>query len=259
MKTLENKIIISTRPLSNDDTMKKALIAKGATVLDFPMITILTNEANAEIRSVLANINTFQWLLFTSKNGVDSFFKILKEMNPVGLPKIAVIGKTTANEVQKNGFNPEFISTGNTSEDFIEELKNELDTNDKALIILGELADTKFEQELSTIAKASRLNVYKTIGSEIYSLEIVNRIAKGAYDMLVFTSPSGFRNFVKVMAENNCNGNFKIACIGKTTEKEVLDQGYTPLIVSKKPGGDSFADEIKKYFKASLNSSKRGE
>ena len=251
MKPLENKIIISTRPLSNDDTIKKALIEKGAAVLDFPTIKIITNELNVEIQTALANINTFQWLLFTSKNGVGSFFSIYKNYYreiAINKPRIAVIGKTTANEVLKNGFNPEFISTGNTSEDFIEELKNEIEANDKVLIILGELAGTKFEKELATRAAVTRLNVYKTIETGTYSLEIIKRIAKNDYDMLVFTSPSGFRNFVKIMAENNCNGNFKIACIGKTTEKEVLNQGYTPLIVSKKPGGDSFALEIENYF-----------
>jgi uroporphyrinogen-III synthase len=245
MKTLENKIIISTRPLSNDDTMKKALIEKGATVLNFPTIKIVTNEPNAEIRSALANINTFQWLLFTSKNGVDSFFKILKEMNLTGLPKIAVIGKTTANEVRKNGIEPELVSSGNTSEDFINELKTKLRPDDPVLVIQGELADTKFEKILIS---GTRLNVYKTVETTSHSIEIINRIKANDYDMLVFTSPSGFRNFVKIMAENNCNGNFKIACIGKTTEKEVLNQGYTPLIVSKKPGGDSFALEIENYF-----------
>jgi len=209
MKTLENKIIISTRPLSNDDTMKKALIEKGATVLNFPTIKIVTNEPNAEIRSALANINTFQWLLFTSKNGV------------------------------------ELVSSGNTSEDFINELKTKLRPDDPVLVIQGELADTKFEKILIS---GTRLNVYKTVETTSHSIEIINRIKANDYDMLVFTSPSGFSNFAKIMDENNCNGNFKIACIGKTTEKEVLNQGYTPLIVSKKPGGDSFALEIENYF-----------
>jgi uroporphyrinogen-III synthase len=252
MKPLENKIIISTRPLANDDTMKKSLIEKGATVLDFPMIKIVTNELNAEIRSALANINTFQWLLFTSKNGVNSFFGMYKNNYgeiAVLQPRIAVIGQATANEVLKNGYNPEFISTGNTSEDFIEELRNKIGNNDQILIALGELADTKFEKELATIAAVTRLNVYKTIETKAHSLEIIKRIVKNDYDMLVFTSPSGFRNFVKIMAENNYNENFKIACIGKTTEKEVLNLGYTPLIVSKKSSGDSFTLEIEHYFK----------
>jgi Uroporphyrinogen-III synthase len=248
MKPLENKIIISTRPLANDDTMKKSLIEKGATVLDFPMIKIVTNELNDEIRPALANINTFQWLLFTSKNGVNSFFGMYKNNYgeiAVLQPKIAVIGQATANEVLKNGYNPEFISTGNTSEDFIGELKTKLRPDDPVLVIQGELADTKFEKNLIS---GTRLNVYKTVETTSHSIEIINRIKANDYDMLVFTSPSGFRNFAKIMDENNCNGNFKIACIGKTTEKEVLNQGYTPLIVSKKPGGDSFADEIENYF-----------
>jgi uroporphyrinogen-III synthase len=244
-QSLENKIIISTRPLSDDDTIKKSLSEKGALVLDFPMIKIVINALNTEIQTVFTNINTFEWLLFTSKNGVDCFFKILKHVETVSLPKIAVIGKTTANEVRKNGFEPELISSGSTSEDFIRELTTKLSSDDSVLLIQGELADTKFENNLTS---AKRLNIYKTIDTEEHSIDIIKRIKANNYDMLVFTSPSGFRNFVKIMNKNNCNANYKIACIGKTTEKEVLQQGYTPLIVSAKSSGSFFTDEIERYF-----------
>ncbi|MDD4991627.1 MAG: uroporphyrinogen-III synthase [Paludibacter sp.] len=248
---LENKLIISTRPLSDDDSIKSALIGKGAVVLDFPMIKIVTNELNTEIRTALANISSYNWLLFTSKNGVDSFFRLLQNNQsekPVELPKIAVIGKTTASEVVKNGFQPAFVSAGNTSEDFIAELQQKLTLNDKLLLALGELADAKFENALAATATLTRINVYKTIETQINSAEIIQCIKRDAYDLLVFTSPSGFRNFVKVMNENDCRNNFRIACIGKTTEREVLKQGYTPLIVSAKSSGDFFSNEIENYF-----------
>jgi len=251
MKPLENKIIISTRPLSDEDTIKSSLIGKGAIVLDFPMIQIVINDQNTEIQTTLANISSYDWLLFTSKNGVDSFFRLLKndmQKTTAGLPKIAVIGKTTANEVTKNGCQADFISSGNTSEDFIAELKSEIKSNDKILLALGELADTKFEDGFADTASVTRLNVYKTIETDVHPVEIIQRIKANEYDLLVFTSPSGFRNFVKVMDQNNCKDPFKIACIGTTTEKEVLKLGYAPLIVSPKSSGDFFSVEIENYF-----------
>jgi uroporphyrinogen-III synthase len=247
---LEHKLIISTRPLSDDDSIKTALVGKGAVVLDFPMIRIVTNELNAEIRTAFANINSYNWLLFTSKNGVDSFFRLLRNYYPENvceLPKIAVIGKTTASEVAKNGYKPEFISAGNTSEDFIAGLQSRITNNDKILLALGELADTKIEKILAA-GNLTRINVYRTIGTDTNSAEMIQRIRRDEYDLLVFTSPSGFRNFVKVMDGNNCKNNFRIACIGKTTEKTVLSMGYTPLIVSAKSGGDFFSAEIENYF-----------
>ena len=251
MKSLQNKIIISTRPLSDEDTIKSSLIGKGAIVLDFPMIQIVINDQNTEIQTTLANISSYNWLLFTSKNGVDSFFRLLKNNqseNPVELPKIAVIGKTTASEVAKNGFQPEFVSAGNTSEDFIAEFQNTLNSTDKILLIQGELADNKFETGFAGKVPVTRLDVYKTLSTEIFPAEIVERIKSNDYDLLLFTSPSGFRNFLQVMNDNACGSNFRIACIGKTTEKEVLKQGYTPLIVSAKSSGDFFSTEIENYF-----------
>ncbi len=255
MKTLENKTIISTRPISDNDSIKTALIEKGAIVFDFPMIKIVINDLNAEIRTALANINTFSWLLFTSKNGVDSFFKNVRNYSEnieINSTKIAVIGEATANEVIKNGVKVDFISSGNTSNDFITELKQKISSEDKILIIQGELADKKLETELAEISRVTRLNMYKTVDNEMFSENIINRIKREEYDLLIFTSPSGFRNFAKTMKLNNCSSNFKIACIGKTTENTVLELGYTPLIVSKKTGGDFFAQEIENYFKNKL-------
>jgi uroporphyrinogen-III synthase len=251
MSALENKLIISTRPLSVDDSIKSALIGKGAVVLDFPMIKIVTNELNTEIRTALANISTYNWLLFTSKNGVDSFFRLLKNNqseNLVEPPKIAVIGKTTASEVAKNGYQPDFVSSGNTSGDFISEFKSTLVSTDKILLIQGELADNKIETGFADKVTVTRLNIYKTLATETFPAEIIERIKFDDYDLLLFTSPSGFRNFLQVMNDNACRSNFRIACIGKTTEKEVLKQGYTPLIVSAKSSGDFFSNEIENYF-----------
>ena len=60
MSGLENKIIISTRPLSTDDSIKRNLIEKGARVLDFPMIEICPIELNEEIRELLQQLASFQ-------------------------------------------------------------------------------------------------------------------------------------------------------------------------------------------------------
>src|SRR5665647_962366 len=121
MSILKNKIIISTRPLSEDDSIKDYLVDKGATVLDFPMIKIFPVALTDEIKNLLLHVYEYQWIIFTSKNGVKYFFQFLKEigvnLDELSAVKIAVVGKKTAAEVLKYYCQPHLISAGNNASD----------------------------------------------------------------------------------------------------------------------------------------------
>ncbi len=252
MNTLTNKIIISTRPLVEDDLIKSHLEAKGAQVLDFPMIRTECVDLSVEIKTVFAGLNDYEWIVFTSKNGVICFYELLEQAGVdaaiLSFKKIAVMGKATGDEVVKRGGNAHLISSGRTAEDLLIEIMREIRPTDKVLLALGELAEDKLETGLDGTCLAERINVYKTIDLEYTSNEIIDRIKDDKYDIILFTSPSGFRNFYKIMLENKVATNFRMACIGTTTEKEMLKNNCQPLVVSPKSDAESFANEIEKYL-----------
>lgn len=259
MSTLTGKIIISTRPLTEDDSIKNHLTAKGACVLDFPMIKTCGVELTAEQTLMLRAINDYEWIVFTSKNGVIHFYKQLNILNideqVIATTKIAVIGKSTGEEVLKHNKSPYLISSGKTSEDLLAEIQKEIKPCDKVLLALGELAEDKLEKGLIHSCIVHRINIYKTIELEYTSNDIIDRIRDDRYQMILFTSPSGFRNFNRIMLANNIRSNIRAACIGKTTEMELLKNNCSPLVVSPKSDAESFANEIEKH----LASSKEGK
>ena len=71
----------------------------------------------------LKNIESFNWVVFTSPNGLRYFFARLFELqNHYGLPehlKIGVVGKKTAASLECYGTSASFINLGNTAEDFV--------------------------------------------------------------------------------------------------------------------------------------------
>jgi uroporphyrinogen-III synthase len=115
MNTLTGKIIISTRPLTEDDLIKSHLVAKGAQVLDLPMIRTECVELSETIKTVFTGLNDYEWIVFTSKNGVICFYDLLSkagvEANILSTKKIAVMGKATGDEVLKRGGNAHLISS----------------------------------------------------------------------------------------------------------------------------------------------------
>jgi uroporphyrinogen-III synthase len=148
----------------------------------------------------------------------------------------------------KRGGNAHLISSGRTAEDLLVEIKREIQPTDKVLLALGELAEDKLETGLNGICKTERINVYKTIDLEYTTNEIIDRIKEDKYDLILFTSPSGFRNFYKIMLVNKIAPPFRMACIGTTTEKEMLKNNCQPVVVSPKSDAESFADEIEQFL-----------
>ena len=252
MNVLENKIIISTRPFTKNDAINNYLAKKGASVLDFPMIEICPTKIKDSTINCLKKINSYQWIVFTSKNGVEYFFKLLNTLNihskKITASKIAVIGKKTSEEVLKNKCKPYLISSGNTSEDLSKELSAKVKTNDKILLVLGNLAKNTLEKGFAKTVNITRIDVYKTTKPNTISKDIIERIKKDNYNIIIFTSPSGFKNFKTTMNKNKIFSDFRVACIGKTTEKEILKADCKPLLVSSKSDGENFAKEIENFL-----------
>ena len=245
MKTLKGKKIISTRPISTYDGITSYLIERGAEIINFPMIEISENPLKIDELNILNYLNQFNWIIFTSQNGVKFFFQLIEKLKLNQKIKFAVIGNKTASELQNQGFNPNYISKGNTSELFIQELNDGIiDSNDSVLLALGDIAGTVLEDGLISKSNTKRINVYKTKFVENYSQEIANQIQANQYDIIIFTSPSGVNRFSEIIQ----NRNIKAASIGKTTEKSLLKHNIKPQITATKSDSEIFAKEIENYL-----------
>jgi uroporphyrinogen-III synthase len=76
---LKKKIFISTRPESQHDELTKLLTAAGASIIRWPLIEIRRAFLSIQEKQQLIDLHQFQWIIFTSPNGVRHFFGCLKE------------------------------------------------------------------------------------------------------------------------------------------------------------------------------------
>ncbi len=250
---LKGKIIINTRPDGFEDYIGKALTGFGAEVFQMPLIEIQPVEIPKIAVTNITKNNTYQWLVFTSKNGVDHFFNQIKiNRNTKSFPfKTAVFGKRTAMALEEKGFNPDLVNRQNTSADLVKELYSKLKANEKVLLVLGDLANDLMEESLRTKVSVERLNVYHTHFIQSVESEILKRIEQDNYDMILFTSPSGFNSF-KYHADKLINlSKLKIACIGPTTEDVILKEGIKPLFVANPSGMNGLINGILNYYSTS--------
>ena len=248
---MEGKIIINTAPTGSTDLIGENLKRLGAVVLSMPVIEIIQLKIPSSTLQKIIGRKTCQWLVFTSRKGVDSFFKQLKPALPEmpGYPfRTAVFGKRTAIALHDHGLKPDLVNLGNTSADLLKNLYPVLQSGDKVLLVLGDLASNLLEDSLKSKVKVERLNVYRTIFVASLDHEMLQRIKAENYDLILFTSPSGFRSFMHHTAGVMDLSKLKIACLGPTTEEAILAEGLKPLVVAKPSGKVGLIKGIEHFF-----------
>ncbi len=251
---LQNKIFISTRPESQPDELPELLADEGATVIRWPLIEIKRASLSTHEKQQLMNLHQFHWIVFTSPNGVRHFFESLKELIgttdlPAGM-EIAVIGSKTNKTVLSYGYTSSFVNPGNTAEDFAQPFSRfltEKGFRPKILLALGDLARNLIQDSLADTGLCTRINVYHTLLPEHIDTNIIQRIHDNRYDMIIFTSPSGIENFLKVYPEGK-NKSIPMACIGSVTAGAAAGYGFRPLVVAEKSSAAGIAGSILNYY-----------
>ncbi len=106
---LTGKRVVVTRSVEQAQAFGEKLAAHGAEPVLFPVIQF-ERLPTAELDAALAEIEQFNWLLFTSANAVDFFFLRVEELGrEVDLPPIAVSGSATADKLAARGVEVAFV------------------------------------------------------------------------------------------------------------------------------------------------------
>jgi uroporphyrinogen-III synthase len=216
------------------------------------MIEISPSALDAEMTGELNNLEFYDWIFFTSKNGVINFFKLLIDAKGhTELPekvKLAAIGHKTGLELEYYGYAPAFVSEDNTAEEFLNRFCAKYQPENLGILLcLGNLADDLLQDRLSVHNTAHRINVYQTVKPDQADPEIIERLRKDQYDLIIFTSPSTFRNLCSFY-DHELIEKLKMASIGMVTTKAIQEAGFEPLFTAKKSNAEGIKDAILEFY-----------
>jgi uroporphyrinogen-III synthase len=228
-KILQEKKIIVTRSEHQSNEFCSKLSNLGAIIINLPLIEI-KEIINEEIISTYKNISNYEWIIFTSTNSIEIFFKtfiennfVLKELEKI---KFAVVGNKTKNKLLDYGFKNNICPDKFTADFLLKEFINQNITNTQILIPTSSIAKKNLYEGLTKLGnKVNFLPIYENIkpNISISELDIVNA------DYITFTSPSTVENFHTIY--NSKIVNSKIICIGTVTANKVKELfNITPLI-----------------------------
>ncbi len=254
MSAIQGKIILTTCAADKALKIQHLLEPKGALVYNFPLIEITAARTNIRrIESILREMASFDWVVFTSSNGVNNFFYWLKEL---GLPnknlsqKFAVIGKASGKALEEHGFTPEYISESKDSVEFANELAGLFnDKQQNILVPTGNLASNHVQQVLNKNHKITSLVVYHTHQVNKPNAELRSRVESDSYDLILFLSPSAVDAFLSQVDNPIRIARLKSAAIGKTTQKAMNERGIEASFCPSLPNLNTMAEEMEIYFK----------
>jgi uroporphyrinogen III methyltransferase / synthase len=261
MKWFENrplfgKTIVVTRARSQASDMVARLTQLGATCMECPVIKVVPGDDYQALDAAISKIKEYDWLVFTSVNGVDYFFNRLfengKDVRCLGHLKTAVIGPATAERLKNYSIATDIIPESFRAESIIEAFKVEKISGKKILLPRAKEARPILPDELTKMgAHVDEITAYQTVLDGDQAQTLIKQLEAGEIDIITFTSSSTVTNFKSLLPADRFDAliqNVTIASIGPITSETAQKNGFTVHISAEEYTIPGLCEAILKYY-----------
>ena len=229
---LFGKNIVITRDSCANEIFAGKIVAEGGNPIKFAAIKIKPLTEGTQLLQTLAKITEYDWIIFTSENGVSIFFDCLKTLKKdariFGPAKIAAIGSETAARLCEFGIRADFVPTVFTSKELGKQLISFTNLRGKKILLLRSDNASNELVELLTQAKArvDDTTIYTVETEKTDSEWLRKKLADGQIDWVTFASPSAVKGFLEQIPVELVNSiAVKTASIGPVTSEELKRNG----------------------------------
>ena len=255
-KPLFGKRIVVTRSRGQVSVFAEQLIDLGATTIEFPTIDVVPPASWGELDNAIKNIETYNWLIFTSANAVKFFMERLRSLGrDIRMLKgvnICVVGPKTAESLEQYGLLADLVPTEFKAEGVLAALGNGNIQGMKFLIPRAKVAREIIPEQLRE--RGAEVTV-ATAYENVKPATDVERVKKLFQDkkisVVTFTSSSTVHNFIEILGQKeykSLTNGVAVACIGPVTAKTAEDYGLKVTIMPKDYTIPAFVEAMVEYF-----------
>src|SRR5438067_7681045 len=251
-RPLSGKKIVVTRTRRQASALSDRLRALGADVIELPTIRIEPPSNLREFAELVQDGHAYDWILFTSPNGVtaffEMFFKLYDDAREIGGAKIAAIGRATARRVKDFHLRVDLQPDGFVAEAVVREFQKQGGVeNLRILLARAEEARDVLPKQLSSLgAIVDQGFAYRTVAETRDDTGARRRLMEEGADLITFTSSSTVENFLALGLP--WPKRMKIASIGPITSKTATDHGLKIDIEAQRHDIDGLVEAIRKFF-----------
>ncbi|HEX6122387.1 MAG TPA: uroporphyrinogen-III synthase [Ktedonobacterales bacterium] len=261
-RPLAGKHIVITRPTEQARELAEALEALGARVTALPAIAIEPVAETAPLDAAIAELATYDWLVFTSVNGVSAFGARLAALGHTwadrGRARVAAIGPATARALVEVGVPPDLVPSEYVAEALGEALGNV--AGQRILLPRADIAREALARELEVRgAEVSEIAAYRTVPRPIPAEVLVGLLDEASAperaDALTFTSSSTVRALVESLRAAGHEpartlASVALAAIGPITAGSLREYGLEPALVAEEYSVPGLVRALVAYFAA---------
>lgn len=252
MTGLTGRRIVVTRPASQARSFLAALEALGAEPIALPTIEVVPVHPNPDFDRVLHDLPSFDWVIFTSVNGVEVFLHRASELgvdvrSTFRSVQTAAIGPATADRLQRAGITGSHVPARFVAEEI--------------LTVIGDPAGSRILLPRARQARKTIVALLRQRGATVLDIPTYDtqtpaadaaalEVVRAGVDAVTFTSPSTVRGFTELLgddAPDRMRG-VTVACIGPVTEQAAREAGFSVDLVASEFTTDGLAQAIADYF-----------
>src|SRR5712691_6308088 len=251
-RPLSGKRIVVTRMRRQASALSDQLRALGADVIELPTIRIEPPSNLREFAELVQDAHTYDWIVFTSPNGVtaffDLFFKLFDDAREIGGAKIAAIGPATAQRVKDFHLRVDLQPDEFVAEAVVREFQKQGGVeNQRILLARAEKARDVLPKQLSSLgAIVDEGFAYRTVAETRDDTGARRRLLEEGADLITFASSSTVENFLALGLP--WPKRMKVASIGPITSKTVRDHGLKVDVESRRHDIEGLTEAIRSFY-----------
>jgi len=257
-RPLFGKRIVITRARTQASNLVSQLSKLGAACIEIPTIEISPPEDITPLKESIENLKHYDWIVFTSVNGVKFFFDTLYEMGKdvraLGHLKFACIGPVTKERLRDHGIVSDILPQTYQAESVIEAFSGVEIKNKKILLPRAKVARTILPEELEKMgAKVDEVTAYETHLNQEGKKELMELLKNHEIDAVTFTSSSTVSNFMSFFDsedEKKLLNNIVFASIGPITSDTARFLGIEPDIEATEFTIPGLIDSLLNYYES---------
>jgi uroporphyrinogen III methyltransferase/synthase len=239
-KPLSGKTVAVTRPATEVNGLREAVERMGGRLLPVPTLAFEPAGDQTLLDQVLARLDEFDWLMFTSANAVYYFLdeQLRNRRAPEDL-RIAAIGEATATAVTNAGYEVEFTGQARSGSEFADQFLVVAGAHARVLWPCAEKSREELPEKLTAAGvEIQPLVVYR---STMPPVEARVQIDSEKLDWILVTSPTAGRNLIDMYGAPK---GARWAAIGPTTQTEMQKVLKTPVTVARETSLDALAEAL---------------
>lgn len=253
---LTGRRILVSRAREQSAGLTDGLRRHGAEVVEAPAIRIEPPSSWAPLDQAIQALPSYDWVLFTSVNGVKYFLQRMRSlgMDTKGLKavKLAAIGPATREELETHALAVDVVPERFIAEEVFRALKRSGPLRGRrALLPRADIA----REALPELLRKEGMQVdvvvaYRTVTAREDIRRGVDLVTRGLIDAVTFTSGSTVRSFFSAVEDReSLRGKFIPASIGPITSRALREQGFEPIIEAERYTTDGLIEAIVTYYR----------